>query len=165
MNIHMEKVTFIDPRGNKSHFDSYFVQGRLIRLVLFCLLVNGILTAVLKKKSFSFKPVLGTCKFHSFWTSGRCLCLRYTINPLCRLFSNWGTLEKSCTLLRFRACEVEAGEPEARGAGEGARKRWQKPSWGARKTSEVASSWKKNGGEKRRWRMPQAIARYIEFNT
>ena len=31
MNITMEDVTFIDPRGARLHFESFFVQNRLIR--------------------------------------------------------------------------------------------------------------------------------------
>ena len=31
MNITMEDVTFTDPRGSRLHFDSFFVQNRLIR--------------------------------------------------------------------------------------------------------------------------------------
>ena len=31
MNITMEDVTFTDPRGARLHFDTFFVQNRLIR--------------------------------------------------------------------------------------------------------------------------------------
>ena len=31
MNITMEDVTFTDPRGTRQHFESFFVQNRLIR--------------------------------------------------------------------------------------------------------------------------------------
>merc|ERR1719209_1020529 len=33
MNITMEDVTFIDPRGSRLRFDSFFVQNRLIRYI------------------------------------------------------------------------------------------------------------------------------------
>merc|ERR1719323_928556 len=33
MNIIMEDVTFIDPRGTRLHFDSFFVQNRLVRYI------------------------------------------------------------------------------------------------------------------------------------
>jgi len=33
MNITMEDVTFTDPRGTRLHFESFFVQNRLIRYI------------------------------------------------------------------------------------------------------------------------------------